>query len=237
MKVLVDTDLMKFARVFAFCKFQVSGLNEKALSAFDTFDSVVPDLFLVKESNLTSPVLKCAAERPELKIAVFKDDSAKSTLLATYIGNSFVEVEDYEEYADIIIYNKGNFIPELSCDLVCAEKMDYPTVEGYSFRIFNTEVIKNKHYCGFVNEFKLKDIYRSAKAVLTKSNRREVILSGGNPIESFCPACLNTQYDHSKERQDILENETVFHLVASLLDTMGNQAEKSFVLKHLENFK
>lgn len=237
MKILIDTDLMKFARVFASCKFQASGLNEKAMSAFDTFDSTSPDLFIVKESNLTNAVMKCIAERPELRTVVFKDDSSKVNALVSYIGNSFLEVEDYDRYADVIVYNKGNFVPELQCDLVCTEKMEYPNIQGYSFRIFNSEIINHKNYCGFVNEFKLKDIYRSAKAVLTTANRKEVILSGGNPLESFCPACLNVEYDHSEERKAILENETVFHLVAKILETLGCDREKNIVLNNLENFK
>jgi hypothetical protein len=238
MKVLIDTDLMKFARVFAYCKFLTNGLNEKAIPTFDAFDSTNPDLVVIKEANLTKAAIKCIAERPELRVVIFADDSDSSKFLKQAVGDSFLYLKDYDNFVDVITYSNGTYIPELECDFVSTEKLDGVEInEPYTLRIFNQEVVNSPHYCGYVNEFKVKDIFRSAKAVVTKNNRMDVIVSGGNPVDSICPACLQNRPDHSAERANILNNSTSFHLVASILESIGYNQEKNVVLNRLGDFK
>lgn len=237
MKILIDTSLMKFARVFAYCKFPTIGFNNKVIPTFDAFDMANPNVFFIKEDNLTSSVVKCILERPELRTVVFADDSGKIELLKKAVGDYFNYINDYNKYGDVITYSNASFIPELACDVVCTENIEDLKIEGFTVRIFYPEVVNSKYYCGYVNEFKLKDIYKSAKVVLTKGNKTDVILSGGNPIESFCPSCLIDQPDYSAERTNILNSLTTFHLIANILETLGYNQEKNLVMERLGDFK
>lgn len=239
MKILCDIKLMNLAKTFAFSDFQVSGLNESTLSAFDTFDTTDPELFIVHDSSITNSVMKCAAERPALKIVIVGQGENKEKF-KNRLGNIFNE--SYIDYytPDPLLYCGGTYQEKYASDLICVESMHYPKFDkNVKFRIFSNTPVNHLCYCGSLAESEVKHIYRSAKYVLTEKNNENVFLSESFPVNIFSKDMLNSRNDSfiKENKARILQGQNLFTIGSKMIKDFGYEKEAKHVLNKLENFK
>lgn len=82
MKILISSDGMHahfyvrsgWAKAFSYSGHEVILWDTKIQTAFDIFDEFEPDLFIGQTYNVTRPVFKCIAERPNLKVIMKAPD-------------------------------------------------------------------------------------------------------------------------------------------------------------------
>lgn len=239
MKILCDIKLMNLAKTFAFSDFQVNGLNESVLSAFDTFDATDPELFVVHESSITNSVMKCVAEKPALKIVIVGEGENKEKF-KNRLGNVFNELYIDAYTPDPLLYCGGVYQEKYASDLICIENMQYPEFDkNIKFRIFSDVPVDHLCYSGSLVEAEVKHVYKSAKYVLTEKNSENAFLSESFPVNTFSKTMLNSRDDSfiKENKARILEGENLFTIASKIISDFGYEKESKRILNKLENFK
>lgn len=239
MKILCDIKLMNLAKTFAFSDFQVSGLNESVLSAFDTFDTTNPELFITHESSITKAIIKCVAERPALKVVIVGNGENKEKF-KNELGNIFNELYIDSYTPDPLLYCGGIYQEKYESDLICIENMQYPKFDkNIKFRIFSNASVDHLCYCGSLVESEVKHVYKSAKYVLTEKNNENVFLSESFPVNIFSKNMLNSRDDSAikENKVRILDGKNLFTIGSKVIKDFGYEKEAKHVLNKLENFK
>lgn len=247
MKLLVDKTLLSYATPVVFSGFSASQHNTNMMSTFDSFDSYEPDIYIADADLLNNTVYKAIEERPALRVCVFQNgnnEHPKQKEFKERFGNLY-EWINTAGCADIYTYRNPSYVKEYAADLVAIENNLGDFLSNLSvpneiiFRIFTTDVVHSKYYCGMVPDHLSKYIYKSSKfSIAAGNNFYNSAICGCYPItpENFNIDIL--YQDKNEEIKDLKENtlasNTNFHFMAKVLDKMGYDKQSKIILEKMK---
>lgn len=258
MKILVDASLIKYAKVFAHAGFTV-GLYFPNNSAFDTFDSFQPDVFIGDIGNISNSLVKIIKEKPALRFGFFHLNNISPNfvvlkqegiypqfILSNLIADEFEGIKTYanDDVADLVTFYKGVPKPEFKADAVVVEQflnIDLPLIPPeFVFRIFSSNLVHHINYCGNVQEGNIKHIYASSEVVLcSPENALNCIVAGGYPIslnstEDDIVAAI--EKDHTTEKIELFNRalqRNIFNVCADMMNYFGLEQESKQIIASL----
>lgn len=249
MKILVDSTLTSYAKPAIICGFQAYRHDTRQMSTFDTFDMSNPDIYLADADLLNPTVYKNIQERPALKVCVIQKngnvDHPNKKSFTEIFQNSFEWIND-SGHADIIEYNKSEYIPQYKSDVIAIEDDPIKGIENIDlpnsiiFRIFSSRLIKNSKYCGHLIDNMKKNFFRSSKISISEGNNiYNSIICGCYPIGINDDIIAELNINHSirlKEMtEQILDSNTNFHALSRILDKVGLEKEADILNKKVKD--
>jgi hypothetical protein len=244
MKLLVDDNLISYALPAVYCGFKASKHDPKAMSTFDTFDFVQPDLYIASADKLNDTIYKNLDERPGLRVCVL--DGSESDLIHPKFNdfkNRYGSAHPWIKQSavgDLVTYAKSEYISKYKSDIVSIEEIPIPGIENlyvpeeYIFRIFSESLVNHPNYCGFILQNLKKNFYKSSRfSVSGGSNYFNSILCDCYPIriDEFDVNILEADQSRKlKElKEETINNYTNFQVLINILGFMGFDKESNLL--------
>jgi hypothetical protein len=249
MKVITDSSLIDLIIPLQALNFSILVHDQSKMSMFDCFDRVNPEYLIISSKSLTGACVKNISERPHLKTIIVADSFESNELeqLESKVGKSFY-LFDRPEYYNPIAHKNSRKSEFFNSTIVCLEGDDIKDIDSYYpsknviYRIFSDKrVINNNHYCGLLpNELKSVALKSSRISITTKQNRLNSIYCGSIPVLKANDA---EKYLDIKDLDSVLldmkkelENNSNFHALARMFNSIGESKISEFLLKSSENF-
>lgn len=240
MKLLVDHTLISYATPAIYSGFIAARYDKSAMSAFDTFDKINPDVYIADADLLDESVFKNLDERPSLKVCVvqksgFDKPHPSLDILVKRFGDVYPWIQEVG-HADIFEYYKSVYEPKYKSDIVSINDTPISGIENLElpkdviFRIFSPNYVPSKYYCGFVPSSIRKNIYASSKISLSNGNNYyNSALCGCYPLNNEDNIFDALDSDHSSELKNIQESifnsANNFHSIAFILESLDMPSE------------
>jgi hypothetical protein len=250
MKILVDASLLSYGKAATYAGFQAFLHNTQAMSTFDTFDKINPDIYIADSNYVTEAVLKNIEERPALKVVFIEDQINNSR---KKIEDRFGNIYSFKQrisIADLIDYSKPEKINKYEAALVAIDEtvpenilnMKFP--KCFIFRIFSGSIINDSRYCGALIPNRKKNIYKSSSlSIATGDNFYNSALCDCLPIfpETVEDVLSALQSNNSKILKSIKEEayskHNNFDSLSEILNELGYDKEANTVLEKAKELK
>ena len=251
MKILVDHTLTSYASPAIYSGFEAYQHNSQAISTFDTFDKVNPDLYIADSELLTDATLKNISERPSMQVCVMIKNHGDNTKkyqekFKEYFGDIYQWFSHYD-FADILEFRNSEYNEKYKSDVVCID--DNPSndiietviPEKYIYRIISPNFVKHNNYCGAARPQIKKDILKSSKICLTSGeNFYNALLCDCYPIipKNIDDVLNQINKNHTKEikeaKETVYDSHTNFHALYNILLYANRDSEAKIVKEKLK---
>jgi hypothetical protein len=246
MKIVVDDSIISYGHAAAFSGFTASKHDSKTISSYDVFDRTKPDVYIGDISKLSRQVLRILEERPDLK-AVFIEPQQSENIenyklaLTDTFGDLYPVIKDKPK-ADLVHYRGAQKVKELYADLVSLDSNPKEAIlninlpDHYIFRIFSQDIIRHNNYCGFIQEYNKKNIYKSSKfSISYDDNYYNSALCDCYPINPSCTEDVlkiintNTNKDLQLIKEEIISKFNNFIALSEILNILNLDKEAKLV--------